>query len=69
MNKNSLIVGIAENKNSLILKAADLACELRVSTTTLWRMTRDGRIPAPIKLSERAIGWRRSDIEIWLQNK
>lgn len=35
---------------------------MSVSRTTLWRLARDGVLPAPLHLSARARGWRLSDL-------
>ncbi len=34
-----------------------------VSKSTLWAKVRAGEFPAPIKLSARAVAWRRSEVE------
>lgn len=47
----------------------ELAKELGVSKTTLWRMQNRGEIPAPTILSSRVVGWRRELIESWLLSK
>jgi len=33
--------------------------------TTVWRMTREGRFPKSIAISERRCAWRESDIMAW----
>jgi prophage regulatory protein len=53
----------------LILRPEELAQELGISKTTLWRLSRDKKIPQPVQISDRAIGWRRADIEKWLNEK
>ncbi|WP_373371327.1 helix-turn-helix transcriptional regulator [Microvirga sesbaniae] len=40
-----------------------------LSRTTTWRMVRKGRFPAPVKLTEHAIGWRQSDLDAWLASR
>lgn len=40
-----------------------------LSITTLWRMRRRGEFPEPVQLSKRRVGWRRSDVELWLLNR
>ena len=40
-----------------------------LSYTTAWRKLKKGQFPAPIRLSEGAIGWRRADINAWLQKR
>lgn len=39
---------------------------LGVKRTTLHRMVKSGALPAPIKISQRAVGWRRSVLEGYL---
>ncbi len=39
-----------------------------LSRTTLWRLRNAKKFPPPVKLSTRAIGWLRSEIERWLRN-
>ena len=45
----------------------DLIC---LSRTSLWRRVRAGDFPAPVRLGgarSRAVGWRRADVERWLE--
>lgn len=35
------------------------------SSATFWRMIRDGRFPAPVRLSAGVTAWRLEDIEAW----
>ncbi|MDM8545168.1 helix-turn-helix transcriptional regulator [Candidatus Venteria ishoeyi] len=39
------------------------------SRATIWRWTRDGKFPKPIKLSERCTAWKKSDIESWIDER
>jgi len=52
-----------------LIRPNQLAEMLSVSTVTLWRMEKRGDLPPRIKISERAVGWRESDIEAWLNEK
>lgn len=52
-----------------IIRPVELQDILGVTASTIWRMERDGRLPARIKISKRAVGWRESDIEEWIQNR
>ena len=36
------------------------------SASTLARMVRAGKFPAPVKLSPRINAWRREDVQMWL---
>jgi prophage regulatory protein len=41
----------------------DLVQQLRLSSTTIWRMERAGRFPRRIRIGERRIAWRLSEVE------
>jgi len=49
---------------ALIGRAAD-----RSSRLYLWRAVRAGTFPAPIKLSESRIAWRRPEVEAWIASR
>lgn len=40
-----------------------------LSRSSIYRLVKEGAFPAPIKLGERASGWRQSDIESWLESR
>lgn len=40
-----------------------------LSRTTIWRQEREGKFPRRIKISERAVGWLKSDILNWLKDR
>ena len=48
------------------LRVAEVCALLRISRPTLWRLRRDREFPLPTSLSRRSIGWRRTDVESWL---
>ena len=54
---------------SLIMRKAELAEKLGVSSTTIWRWVNKGDIPRPIILGPRIIGWEVAVIEQWLESK
>lgn len=53
----------------LLLRRQDLASALQVSVGTIDNMRRDGRLPEPIEISPRCIGWPKSVIEHWLDTQ
>lgn len=61
---------MTENKR-MLLRPGQLAQELGVSTTTLWRWRKDGdnNFPRPVNLGPRFIGWEREVVEAWLNSK
>ncbi len=40
-----------------------------LSATTLWRLTRRGEFPQPIRLSSGAVGWLDTEIRAWLAER
>lgn len=40
-----------------------------VAHSTLWRMVKDGRFPAPIKLSERVTAWKIDEVLDWVSSQ
>jgi prophage regulatory protein len=57
------------NTPSPLLRPADLAQMLGVGRVTVWRWSKLPDFPKTIRLSERCIGWRLSDVEAWLESK
>ena len=40
-----------------------------LSRSTLYRKMRDGSFPVPLKISERAVRWRESDIRAYVDSR
>jgi excisionase family DNA binding protein len=51
--------------STLLLSARDLARELAVSRSTIWRWHAAGKLPLPIKVG-RAVRWSRDAIVRWI---
>ena len=49
-----------------IIRTEDLTSRLGLSRATIFRNVKAGRFPAPIKISQRAIGWRIDEVEAWI---
>ena len=49
-------------KNSIFLCDWEVASLLSVGRSTIWKWSKSGRIPKPVKLTARCSRWRRSDI-------
>lgn len=39
------------------------------SRSTIYRGIEDGSFPKPVKIGQRAIGWRISDLEKWMNDR
>lgn len=60
-------IGADVPDGSMLLSAEDLAGELRVSVRSIRRMDATGELPAPIRLSSRAVRWRRAELRAWIE--
>jgi prophage regulatory protein len=52
-----------------ILRPREAAQMLGICRITLWKWTRDGIFPPPIKIGPAAIGWRLSTLNLYLDGK
>jgi prophage regulatory protein len=50
----------------VMLRPRDVAALVGLSLGSLYRLSRAGKFPKLVKLSERASAWRASDVEDWL---
>lgn len=48
------------------VRAKVLAPMLGIAVVTLWRWAAAGKLPPPVKLSERVTAWRAEDIRKWI---
>lgn len=51
------------------LRVNDVCRLLRISKPTLWRLRRAHDFPEPTDLTDRVVGWRRSDVDSWLSSR
>lgn len=52
-----------------ILRNKDLDVITGLSRTTRWRLERAGNFPARRQLSKLAVGWLKSEIDVWMNGK
>jgi prophage regulatory protein len=52
-----------------VITTAELLDRIPLDRSTIWRMAKDGRFPAPIQLTSSRIGWRWSSVEKWLRER
>ena len=50
-------------------RASQLLPFLPFGSSTLWAWSRDGRFPAPVKLSPTMTAWRHADVIDWLNSQ
>lgn len=49
-----------------ILRRSQVEHEVGLKRSTIYQRMQEGTFPRPIRLGERAVGWRASDIELFL---
>jgi excisionase family DNA binding protein len=52
---------------SEMMTQLQVAKALSVSRTTLWKMRKEGRLPPQIRVSDRRVAFRRTDVEAWIE--
>jgi prophage regulatory protein len=52
----------------LVLNAPATAALVGISIPTLYRYIKTGTFPGPIRLGPNRVGWRRKEIESWIDN-
>jgi predicted DNA-binding transcriptional regulator AlpA len=66
-------MSMQQNYNAVELPASGFVRESQLSkfvpfsSSTLWRRVKEGKFPAPVKLSERVTAWRCADVHAWMQ--
>ena len=59
---------ILEERSSttaLLLRMDAVVSITGLARSTIYRLVADAKFPPPVRLSKRAIGWRRIDVERW----
>ena len=57
---------MAQNKHLSVKQVAE---RFGVSVATIWRWSRDGVIPAPVRISTGCTRWRLNDLESWEEQR
>ena len=56
------------NANTKLLPLPEVIKEVGIRTTHIYNLIKDGRFPAPVKLSRRKVVWLSDDIIDWKKN-
>jgi predicted DNA-binding transcriptional regulator AlpA len=60
---------IAEAMRHRVLRAREAAEFCAISLSHLRRLHARGKLPAPVRLGERRLGWRLGDLIVWLADR
>ena len=72
---NALLITLTTSTTSTHLppqgmsRASQILPFLPFGSSTLWAWSRDGRFPAPVKLSPTMTAWRNADVIDWLNSQ
>ena len=60
---------MATTTTDRLLRLSEVLARCGLSRSSLYRMMRDGSFPEPLKVGVRAVRWRESEIEVWLETR
>lgn len=63
------VVLMPELSEPRILRRREVERLTRLSKASIYRQIHSGSFPRPLKLGERAVGWRAEEIEEWLASR
>lgn len=52
---------------ALTLDAQECADLIGIARSTFWKLHSSGRTPAPLRLSDRVVRWRRDEMTAWVR--
>jgi prophage regulatory protein len=52
-----------------LIRMAQLVKVLPISKNTIWRLSKLGKFPKPVKLTENTTAWKCQDVHAWLASK
>lgn len=53
----------------MILRKPEVSRMVGLSSVTIMRMVAIGKFPSPVKLNKRAIGWKKKDLDDWIDSR
>jgi prophage regulatory protein len=58
----------AGNNVGNVLRLPAVVMHTGLSRSTIYRLMASRHFPAPVKLADRAVGWRRADVDRWIES-
>lgn len=53
--------------NTRLITIGDMMKLVNRNRSTIWKWTQDGRLPSPVRVGGKVLGWLEDDINTWLQ--
>ena len=60
---------MSEDFSTRLLRLQDVSAAIGMKRSWIYQKTKGGEFPKPIKLGERAVAWRESDIIDWIKHR
>lgn len=58
-----------EQKQDRVMRKKEVLAVVGLSDVSVWRQERDGTFPRRMKLGGNSVGWLKSEIDGWLQQR
>ena len=62
-------VMVVVQSDDRLLRRREVEERTGLSRASIYRLKRDGRFPAPVRVSDTAVRWKASDITVWIQSR
>lgn len=69
MNDRETLVDNPDNAIDRVMPWPEVARAVGLSRPQIWRLRRDGKFPAPLRLSTNRVGWKTSSIRAWIDSR
>jgi prophage regulatory protein len=54
---------------SAILRRRDVQSRTGLSKSSLYRSTKEGTFPAPVRIGPRCVGWIEAEVQAWIERR
>jgi prophage regulatory protein len=62
-------IGLADNPPPSFLRMPMVMRMTGLARSTIYRLVAEKKFPGPVKLSDRAVAWRREDLILWSEGR
>lgn len=52
-----------------LIRRAEAEAQTGLSRSTIYKLTAEGKFPAPVRLSARAVAFRASEVDAWIASR
>lgn len=52
-----------------VIRLPAVVAQVALGRSTIYSLIKQNAFPSPVKLSQRAVGWRQCDIDDWLESR